>query len=80
MQSRFLHIHLMIRIYNTDERADGSDDSPTSDVLDAALTHLIQSEQNLRDARDDFDPATIQRFNTEVVALQYRSRIDSRWW
>ncbi|AXG06568.1 hypothetical protein DU500_09090 [Haloplanus rubicundus] len=60
--------------------ADGPDDDPpTSDVIDAALTHLIQSQKNLEDARDELDPATIQQFNTDVVALRYRTRIESRW-
>ena len=60
--------------------ADGPDDDPpTSDVIDAALTHLIQSEQNLEAARDELDPATIQHFNTDVLALRYRTRLESRW-
>jgi len=59
---------------------DGSDDDPpTSDVIDAALTHLIQSQQNLKDARSELDPATIQQFNTGVISLRYRTRIESKW-
>jgi hypothetical protein len=60
--------------------ADGQhDDPPMSDVLDAALAHLIQSEQNLQDVRGEVDPETIQRFNTDVLALHYRTSVDSRW-
>jgi len=28
-------------------------------VIDAALRHLIESKENIEDARDDVDPATI---------------------
>jgi len=60
--------------------ADGPDDDPpTSDVIDAALTHLIQSEENLDDARDELDPATIQHFNTDVLSFRYRTRVESKW-
>jgi len=56
------------------------DDPPRSDVIDAALTHLIQSVENVDDARGEVDPATIQRLaNTDVVALHYRTSVDSRW-
>ena len=30
-------------------------------------------------ARDELDPRTIQRFNTDVLALKYRTSIDERW-
>jgi hypothetical protein len=61
--------------------ADGDlDEPPRSDVIDAALTHLIESEENLQAARDDgVEPTTIQRFNTSVLALKYRTRLESRW-
>ena len=55
------------------------DDPPMSVVIDAALAHLVESEQNMRDARDELDPATIQRFNTGVIGLRYRTRIESKW-
>ena len=58
---------------------DEHDDPPRSEVIDAALTHLIQSRKNLDDARDELDPRTIQRFNTDVLALRYRTSIDERW-
>ena len=29
-------------------------------VIDAALAHLIQSAENVREARDETDPVTIQ--------------------
>ena len=61
--------------------ADGThDDPPMSDVIDAALTHLIQSEQNIQDARGEYDPETIQAIaNTDVLAFHYRTSVDSRW-
>lgn len=55
------------------------DDPPMSVVIDAALVHLIQSESNIRESREELDPATIQRFNTDVLGLRYRTRIESRW-
>jgi len=48
-------------------------------VIDAALTHLIQSRQNLDDAREDLDPTTIQQFNTDVLGLRYRTSVEARW-
>ncbi|MCH7659164.1 MAG: hypothetical protein IH933_00805 [Euryarchaeota archaeon] len=59
--------------------SDPADDPPVSVVIDAALTHLIQSEQNLESVRNDLDPTTIQRFNTDVLALRYRTSVESRW-
>lgn len=56
------------------------DDPPRSDVIDAALTHLIQSVENIEDARGDVNPETIQRLaNTDGVALHYRTSVDGRW-
>ena len=56
------------------------DDPPRSDVIDAALTHLVQSVENAEAARGDVDPETIQQLaNTDVVALHYRTSVDSRW-
>lgn len=56
------------------------DDPPRSDVIDAALTHLIQSKANVEDARGDVDPETIQQLaNTDVLAFHYRTSVDSRW-
>ena len=59
--------------------SDPDDDPPMSVVLDAALAHLIQSEENFREARSDLDPTTIQRFNTDVLAFRYRTQIEQRW-
>mgnify|MGYP006276171283 FL=1 len=59
--------------------ADEYDDPPMSVVIDAALTHLIQSRQNLDDARSELDPSTIQEFNTDVLGLRYRTSVESRW-
>jgi len=60
--------------------ADGPhDDPPNSDVIDAALTHLIESEQNLDNARQELDPTTIQQFNTSVIELRYRTSVKGCW-
>ena len=56
------------------------DDPPMSVVIDAALAHLVESEENIRTAREEYDPVTIQELcNTSVLGLQYRTRIKSRW-
>jgi len=54
-----------------------TDDPPNSDVIDAALTHLIESRENLDDARGELDPTTIKNFNTTVVGLRYRTSVES---
>ncbi|GGN98603.1 DUF7386 family protein [Haloarcula pellucida] len=59
--------------------ASETDDPPNSVVIDAALTHLIESYENLDDARQELDPTTIQQFNTSVVGLRYRTSVESRW-
>ena len=59
--------------------ADEYDDPPMSVVIDAALTHLIQSRQNIDDARNELDPSTIQKFNTDVLRLRYRTNVESPW-
>ncbi|WP_449289579.1 DUF7386 family protein [Natrinema salaciae] len=60
---------------------DGPDgEPPTSDVIDAVLTHLIESEQHSQVARDEHHPNVIQSIaNTSVIGLRYRTRIESRW-
>ncbi|MFB6083927.1 MAG: hypothetical protein ABEJ94_06770 [Halorientalis sp.] len=60
---------------------DEYDDPPMSDVIDAALTHLIESEDNIEDAREDpsISPQQIQKFNTSVLKLHYRTDVDSPW-
>ena len=55
------------------------DDPPNSDVIDAALTHLIESHDNLEEARTDMEPMAIKRFNTSVIGLRYRTSIESKW-
>ena len=55
------------------------DDPPMSVVIDAALAHLIQSEENIQQVRSELDPMTIQHFNTDVLKLQYRTRVESGW-
>lgn len=61
--------------------ANGTDDDPpTSDVIDAALTHLIQSRENVDAARDEYDPETIKAIaNTDVLRLYYRTDVESPW-
>ena len=59
--------------------ADEYDDPPMSVVIDAALTHLIQSRQKIDDARGELAPSTIQQFNTDVLGLRYRTSVESRW-
>ncbi|WIV67097.1 DUF7386 family protein [Natrialbaceae archaeon AArc-T1-2] len=60
--------------------ADEYDDPPMSVVIDAALTHLLESEQNIQNARDEYDPETIQAIaNTSVLGLRYRTSVESRY-
>jgi hypothetical protein len=47
-----------------------------ADVVDAALLHLFQSFENMDEARENLDPTTIQQFNTDVLALHYRTSVD----
>jgi len=57
-----------------------ADDPPRSDIIDAALTHLIESYENIDEARDEFAPGTIKEIaNTSVIGLNYRTSIESRW-
>jgi hypothetical protein len=60
---------------------DGPDDEPpTSDVIDAALTHLIESKGNIEDARDEYPPHVIQDIaNTSAIGLRYRTSVDQKW-
>ncbi|WP_049934705.1 DUF7386 family protein [Haloplanus natans] len=56
------------------------DDPPRSDVIDAALTHLIESEANLNDVRDRYPPQQVKDCcNTSVLGLRYRTSIESSW-
>lgn len=61
--------------------ADGpNDDPPRSDVIDAALVHLIQSKENVEDARTEYHPDTIQEVaNTDVIKFHYRTSVDTEW-
>jgi hypothetical protein len=57
-----------------------ADDPPRSDIIDAALTHLIESYENIDEARDEFAPGTIKEIaNTSVIGLNYRTSIESKW-
>ncbi len=61
--------------------ADGThDDPPMSVVIDAALTHLLQSRENLDDVRGTYPPETVKDCcNTDVIGLRYRTSIESRF-
>ncbi|WP_090622091.1 DUF7386 family protein [Natrinema salaciae] len=59
---------------------DEYDDPPMSVVIDAALTHLLESKENLDSARNEFNPEMIQTIaNTPVIGLQYRTCVESRY-
>jgi NADH:ubiquinone oxidoreductase subunit E len=60
--------------------SDPTDDPPRSVVIDAALQHLIESHENIQEARGEVDPTAIQAVaNTSVLGLRYRTRVKSRW-
>jgi len=60
--------------------SDPSDDPPMSDVIDAALTHLIESHENLDDVRDRYPPQEVKDCcNTSVLGLRYRTSIKQKW-
>lgn len=60
--------------------ADEHDDPPRSEVIDAALTHLIESEENIQNARGDYSPDVIKDVaNTSVLRLYYRTDVESPW-
>jgi hypothetical protein len=59
---------------------DPNDDPPRSDVIDAALTHLVESHENLENVRDQYPAPTVKDCcNTSVLGLRYRTSIDSKW-
>ncbi|WP_247001523.1 DUF7386 family protein [Halosolutus gelatinilyticus] len=52
--------------------ADPHDNSSMSTAIDAALPHLLESEQNIQDAPGEYGPETIQDLcNTSVIGLRY---------
>jgi hypothetical protein len=58
--------------------SDERDDPPRSDVMDAALTHLIGSQENLEDVRDRKPAATVKDWcKTGVIGLRSRTVIES---
>lgn len=60
--------------------ADDHDDPPMSDVIDAALAHLIESHENLEEVRDEYPPQEIKDIaNTSVLGFHYRTSIEPRW-
>lgn len=60
--------------------SDSDDDPPMSDVIDAALTHLIESHENLEEVRDEYPAPTVKDCcNTSVLGLRYRTYVESRW-
>jgi len=49
-------------------------------VIDAALTHLIESEANIDDAGDEHGPRVIQEIaNTSITGLHCRTEIRDKW-
>lgn len=57
-----------------------ADDPPMSDVIDAALTHLVESHENLGDVRDRYPLQIVKDCcNTSVLGLRYRTYIASNW-
>jgi len=66
------------RWYEINPRVDR--DPPMSDVIDAALTHLIESHENLEDVRDCYPPQEVKDCcNTSVLSLRYRTSIEQKW-
>jgi hypothetical protein len=60
--------------------SDPADDPPRSDVIDAALTHLIESHENLDEVRDQYPAPTVKDCcNTSVLGMRYRTSIESKW-
>lgn len=60
--------------------SDDHDDPPRSDVIDGALTHLIESQENLEQVRDKYPPQEVKDCcNTSVIGLRYRTSIEQRW-
>jgi hypothetical protein len=56
-----------------------ADDPPRSDVIDAALTHLIESHENIDEARGEYSAHEIKELaNTSVIGLNYRTSIESK--
>jgi len=72
---RWRLLDLPTEILDTDEY----DYPRMSLVIDAALTHLIQSRQNIDNARGELDLTTTQHYDTDVLGLRYRTSLDSRW-
>jgi len=60
--------------------AEPADDPPRSDVIDAALTHLVESHENLQEVRGAYPATTVKDIaNTSVLGLRYRTSIESTW-
>ncbi|RYJ13396.1 hypothetical protein ELS19_05065 [Halogeometricum borinquense] len=60
--------------------ADADDDPPRSVGIDAALTHLIESYENLENVQNEYSPETVKKCcNTSVMGMRYRTRLESRW-
>jgi hypothetical protein len=61
--------------------SNSSDDPPRSDVIDAVLTHLIESRENLEQIQDEYSPQTLKDcLNTSIIGLRYRTSMELRWW
>jgi hypothetical protein len=57
-----------------------ADDPPRGDLIDAALTHLIESHENIDEARGEYSAHEIKELaNTSVIGLNYRTSIERKW-
>lgn len=61
--------------------ASGPDDEPPmADTIDAALQHLLESYENMNEARGEFPPEAIKAVGqTSVLRFHYRTSVDSGW-
>jgi len=49
-------------------------------VIDAALTHLVESHENLQEVRGEYPAPTLKAIaNTSVLGLRYRTSVESTW-
>lgn len=49
-------------------------------MIDAALTHLIETHENLEDVRHQHLSDEIKAIaNTSVLGLKYRTSVESNW-
>ena len=54
--------------------SDPSDDPPMSDVIDAALTQLIESHENLNNVRDRYPPQEVKNHHRARTTSDPRTK------